>query len=124
MAETFVVVGASDKQDRYSYKALTLLKQNGFDVIPIHPKLQSIQNIPVVESLAAIKTPIDSITMYVGPDISKNLVMDIIRLKPKRIIFNPGSENPSIYPALKDARIKILEACTIVMLNTGQLQNS
>lgn len=121
MAETFVVLGASDKEDRYSYKALMLLQEHGFNVIPIHPKLQTISGIPVTESLDKVTDKINTITMYVGPQISQGLVLDLIRIKPKRIIFNPGSENPEIYQALKDAGINVIEACTLVMLKTGQL---
>ena len=98
-----------------------LLQERGFRVIPIHPKLKSIANIPVVESLGKVTEKINTITMYVGPQISQDLVADLIQLKPARIIFNPGSENPAIYQTLKDNGIEVLEACTLVMLKTGQL---
>ncbi len=121
MKANYVVLGASDKQDRYSYKALMLLNEHGFNVIPIHPKLKTIENIPVRESLDKVTEKIDTITMYVGPEISKTLVLDFVRIKPKRMIFNPGAENPPIYTALKDAGINVIEACTLVMLKTGQI---
>jgi predicted CoA-binding protein len=98
-----------------------LLQEHGFNTIPIHPKLKTISGIPVTESLTQVSGEINTITMYVGPQISQGLVLDLIRIKPKRIIFNPGSENPAIYEALKDSDIEVLEACTLVMLKTGQL---
>ena len=121
MKSNYVVLGASDKEDRYSYKALVRLKAHGFNVIPIHPQLKTIENIPVKESLDKVTEKIDTITVYVGPQISKTLVLDFVRIKPKRIIFNPGAENSQIYNVLKDAGINIIEACTLVMLNTGQI---
>lgn len=121
MAETFVILGASDKEERYSYKALMLLQEHGFKVIPIHPKLRNIANIPVFESLDKVNEEVHTITMYVGPQISQDLVSSLIRLKPQRIIFNPGSENPAIYESLRANGIEILEACTLVMLKTGQI---
>ncbi len=121
MKPNYVVVGASDKQDRYSYKALMLLSEHGFNVIPIHPQLKTIENIPVKASLDQVTENIDTITMYVGPQISTNLVSEFVRIKPKRIIFNPGAENHSIYQVLKDAGINVVEACTLVMLKTGQI---
>ena len=121
MKENYVVLGASDKEDRYSYKALVLLTEHGFNVIPVHPKLKTIENIPVKESLDKISEEINTITVYVGPQVSKDLVIDLIRIKPKRIIFNPGAENPPIYKTLQDAGINVIEACTLVMLKTGQI---
>ncbi len=121
MKENYVVLGASDKADRYSYKALMLLAEHGFNVIPIHPKLKTIENIAVKESLDKVTEEINTITMYVGPQISSALISDLVRIKPKRIIFNPGAENPEIYKTLENASINVIEACTLVMLKTGQI---
>lgn len=117
------IVGASDNPERYSYKATKLLQLKGYKAFPIHPKLKTIDGIAVKESLEAALNftgELDTVTLYVNPQISSTMVKELIAVKPRRIIFNPGTENPEIYPAIKAAGIEVKEACTLVMLNTKQ----
>ena len=93
--ERVVIIGASNNPDRYSHRALLLLRQHGHAVVPMHPKLAEIEGIPVVADVALISGPVDTVTMYVGPAISSGLQDRLIALKPRRIIFNPGAENAS-----------------------------
>lgn len=67
---------------------------------------------------------VDTVTLYVGPKRQPALYDYIVGLKPKRVIFNPGTENPSLYERLDEAGIPHLEACTLVMLRTGQYENA
>jgi len=75
-------------------------------------------------TLADIDRPVDTLTMYVGPDRQSSMLDTIVALQPQRIIFNPGSENPAIYPRLRQAGIKVEEACTLVLLSTRQFDQS
>ncbi len=115
-----VVIGASQKPQRYSYKAIVSLKENKHDVFPVHPKLDEIEGLKVYRSINDIPDVIDTITMYVGAKISTLIEEDIISKKPKRIIFNPGVENPSLENRAKNEGIEVINACTLVMLNSGQ----
>lgn len=116
-----VVIGASNKTDRYSYQAVKLLHEMRYQPIPVHPKLKEILGIQVCPSLEAVKdTDIDTIALYVNPEISSGLVEQIIQVKPRRVIFNPNTENPELASKLAAAGIETLEACTLVMLRTGQ----
>ena len=115
-----VIIGASNNPERYSHRALLLLRKQGHEVVPVHPKLAEIEGIPVVADVALISGPVDTVTMYVGPAISAGLQEKIIALKPRRIIFNPGAENASLADALQKAGIACEEACTLVLLSTGQ----
>lgn len=117
-----VVLGASDKSERYSYKALKLLLEHGYDVIPIHPILETIEGTKVVKNLGDIQVQVYTITVYVGPERIKPLISEIIALKPQRVILNPGTESDELKKALKEASIPYLEACTLVLLNTGQFE--
>ncbi len=117
------ILGASDNPERYSYKALVMLEKNGHTPIPVHPKLPQVQGHPcyaTLEAVAAAGIPIHTLTMYVGPDISSKLTNSIVKLAPKRVIFNPGSENPTLESALRAQGIEVEEACTLVLLSTGQ----
>jgi len=114
------VLGASPKPDRYAYQALRLLDDLGYQVVPIHPSIQEIDQIPVVPSLADIAGQVHTLTLYVGPERSQHLVADIIALAPGRVIINPGTESPLLEKALSEAGIPCERACTLVLLRTGQ----
>ncbi|NQD36456.1 CoA-binding protein [Permianibacter sp. IMCC34836] len=118
--ETVVVLGASNKPDRYANKAQKLLRAHGHTVLPVHPLLSEIEGLPVLPSLAAIQQPVDTVTMYIGPERSAALADELVALKPKRVIFNPGSESELLEQRLRAAGIPFEEACTLVLLNTGQ----
>jgi predicted CoA-binding protein len=118
--QTVAVLGASPKPERYSNKALRLLQEHGHRVIPVHPAIEEIEGLAVVESVDQIDVPIDTLTVYLSPAHSKPLESSILNLKPSRVIFNPGTENPELEKALEAKGIAVEEACTLVLLNTGQ----
>lgn len=119
--ETVVIIGASNKSDRYSYKALKLLQEYGHKIILIHPVLNEIEGTKVYNSLSAINDiKIDTITLYVNPIILKKYVEDIMNIKPCRVIFNPGTESQQIEEEFEKNGIRTIRACTLVMLRTGQ----
>jgi predicted CoA-binding protein len=118
--QTVVVLGASPKPERYSNKAVKLLMEYGHRVLPVHPAIGEIEGLKTLASLGGIDEPVDTLTLYVSPRHLTELQEDIIRLKPGRVIFNPGSEHPPLIAALQDAGISCAEACTLVMLKTGQ----
>jgi len=119
MPQVVAILGASEKPDRFANKAFHMLRQYGHAPIPVSPRLKEIEGMQVFSSLNEIKNPVDTLTMYVGPERSNELTADILALHPKRVIFNPGSENPRLQEILKGADIPVVEACTLVMLQTG-----
>lgn len=114
------ILGASSDPDRYAFKAQRLLKEYGHRVVPVNPKESLIDGDATVPSLAAIEGDVDTLTLYVRPAISTGCREQILALRPARVIFNPGTENPELERALRDAGSDCLEACTLVMLRTGQ----
>jgi predicted CoA-binding protein len=117
---TVVVVGASHKPERYSNRAVKMLKERNYHVIPIHPKLDRIEDIPVCHALDEIRERVDTLTLYIGPERLQPLMDKIVTLKPGRVIFNPGTEKAELQHRLDEAGIPWLAACTLVMLQTGQ----
>jgi predicted CoA-binding protein len=113
-----VVLGASAKVERYSYKALKKLLEEGYKVFPVNPAQGEIDGIKVYQNLREIKDRIDTITVYLSEERSSALEADILCANPKRVIFNPGAENPELAKTLKSQGIEILDACTLVMLST------
>lgn len=118
------ILGASDKIDRFSNIAFHSLKKAGHQVFPVSPNFKSLEGTPVFETLNSITAPIDTVTMYVGPKLSSQLVGDIVALKPRRVVFNPGSENSQIEEALTQAGIKVVKACTLVLLDAGRFETA
>ena len=115
-----MVLGASPKPARYANQALRLLDDMGYRVLPVHPNFELIDEIPVTPSLNAIREPVHTLTLYVGPERSRDLITDIVALAPGRVIFNPGTESPELEEALSLAGIPSERACTLVLLRTGQ----
>jgi len=118
--ETVVVLGASPKPERYSNQAVRALVEYGHRVIPVHPMLKKIAGVPAVAALSIVKDPVNTLTLYVGPERGKELLQDMIILGPDRVIMNPGTESDEIEEELNAKGIPVLRACTLVMLRTDQ----
>ncbi len=114
------VIGASNKPHQYSYQAVMLLKEKGHEVYPVHRRVKEIEGMRVYPSINDISDLVDTVTMYVGADVSDALIEDIIAKKPQRIIFNPGAENVNLEKKAREQGIITVNACTLVMLKTGQ----
>lgn len=119
-AQTVAVLGASANPDRYSNMAVRRLSEAGHRVIPVNPARETIAGLPAAKSLGDVREPIDTLTLYVGPARLAPLTGEILRLAPERVIFNPGTEFPQLAAALDRAKIPHVDACTLVMLQTGQ----
>ncbi len=120
MKQTVAILGASNDPSRYAYMAFTRLRQHGHKPIPVNPHLQEVEGVPVVAKLGDIREPVDTLTMYVNPQVSRGLAEEILALQPRRVIFNPGSENPALAEELRRAGVGVEEACTLVLLGTEQ----
>jgi predicted CoA-binding protein len=114
------VVGASEKPGRYSNRALRMLLSQGFTPIPISNSGKDILGFKGYASLTAVPDPIDTVTVYLSPEKQAPVIQDILTVRPRRVIFNPGAENPEAAAALSKQGIPVLEACTLVLLTTGQ----
>ncbi|WP_462323533.1 CoA-binding protein [Desulfoplanes sp.] len=119
-SKTTVVLGASPKKDRYSNKAMHMLREYGHKVVPVHPAFSEIDGIRTCNRLQDIGEDVDTLTLYVGAKRSEQMVREIIGLRPRRVIFNPGAESGTVRQALEAEAIHCEEACTLVLLKTGQ----
>lgn len=120
MNKNVAILGASPKEDRYAHLCQKLLDEKGFEVFPINPVYEQINGKKCYKSLLDIKEDVDTITVYMNPDRFDKIYDEVIRKKPLRIIFNPGSESDEIKKKLLLKKIEVIEACTLVMLKTGQ----
>lgn len=124
MSQHVAILGASDNPDRYANKAFHMLQEYGHDPIPVNPTLDEVDGVPVAHSLSEIKEQVDTLTLYVRSEISEKLKDEILALKPKRVIFNPGTENKDLQKSLEENGIHTVEGCTLVMLRTKQFDDA
>ena len=120
MKQRVAILGASNKPDRYAYRAFRALRDHGHVALPVGVSVTEIEGVPVVDRLTEVTGPIDTLTIYVGPAVSTGLAADIVGCRPGRVIFNPGAENPEVAHKLEAAGIPHEDACTLVLLATGQ----
>lgn len=113
-----LVLGASNNPEQYSHIAVKRLVQQGHDVFAIGKDSFKIGNISVVSTPEPFEQ-IHTVTLYLNPGRQENYINYILSLHPKRVIFNPGAENPAFEKKLISEGIEALEACTLVMLSAG-----
>jgi predicted CoA-binding protein len=114
-----LIIGASNKPERYAYRALHLLLSKGFEVCAIANREMQISGVQVYKEKKMFDD-IHTITLYLSARFQPEYYDYILQLKPKRVIFNPGTENPELYDILSKHGIDYNIACTLVMLHTNQ----
>lgn len=114
-----LVLGASTKSDRYAFKAITMLVSKGHSVLAIGQNSGEVAGIKIQTKAIPLKN-IDTITLYLNPLRQRDYYNYIIEARPKRVIFNPGTENPEFSQLLELNDIKVEVACTLVLLSTNQ----
>ena len=119
MSKKTVVMGASPNPGRYSYLATNMLREYGHETIPLGIRKGSIQEAEIITDWPEVVEDIDTVTMYVGPARQKEVFDYVLSLKPKRIIFNPGTESEASMHKAREAGIEVEEACTLVMLRAN-----
>ena len=118
--EKVAVLGASADPERYSNMAVALLLEHGHTVYPVTPRGGRIYGLDCYKSLPEIPEKLDTVTIYVNPEISTRLAPQIIAVHPKRVIMNPGAENPELARQCEENGISVVQACSLVLLRTNQ----
>jgi hypothetical protein len=114
-----LVFGASTKPERYSNKAMKMLKEYGHSIAAIGGRETEFDGTKILTGHPPLEG-IDTITMYMGDTRQTEHEDYLLSLHPRRIIFNPGAENISLAKKARNLNIEVIEACTLVMLRTGQ----
>jgi hypothetical protein len=119
MKNKTLVLGASDNPSRYANMAMLTLQRKGHAVVAVGRKAGVVSGM-TIETTPPQTEEIDTVTLYLNPDHQKAYYDYILSLKPRRIIFNPGTENEELEQIAEANGIQPIEACTLVMLGTGQ----
>jgi uncharacterized protein len=120
-AKKTVIIGATTNKTRYAYLAAEMLREYHHEFVPIGIKSGEVLGSPILPiAQKPFVENVHTVTLYIGPQHQAEWYAYILSLKPKRIIFNPGTENPEFQQLLKEANVETLEACTLVMLRSDQ----
>lgn len=114
-----LVLGATTRHDRYAYLAINKLVESGHPVVAIGIQEGEVAGVKIQTKQVPF-TNVDTVTLYLNPVRQREYYNYLIGLKPKRIIFNPGTENPEFYQLLRANNIKVDVACTLVLLSIEQ----
>jgi len=114
-----LVIGASENPARYANKAVKMLRSHNKEVLAVGLRKGKILDVSIVTQWPENET-IDTITLYIGPQRQSQYFDKILNSNPKRIIFNPGTENPELKSLAQNAGITTITDCTLVMLQSGR----
>ncbi len=113
-----LVLGATNNPARYAYLAVNRLVQRGHPVVPVGTREGEVAGLPILHGKPAVPD-VDTVTLYLGPSHQAEYYDYILSLHPKRLIFNPGTENPQLAELAEKQGIETVEGCTLVMLSIG-----
>lgn len=119
--ETVAILGASNRPERFAYRAQQQLLEKGYQPVPINPGYGEIEGVTCYPALQHCPQDISVITVYLRPDRLGPLVDEMIAANPRKVIFNPGSENRQVMVQLQQAGVEVEAACTLIMLDSGRL---
>ena len=117
--DKILVIGASTNPARYSHLAVHSLRAHGYSVVALAKRKGRVSDV-LIQTDFPKNNDIHTVTLYVGLQHQNEYYQPIIDIKPERVIFNPGAENPELKKLLESNGIEAIEACSLVMLNTGQ----
>jgi len=118
MNKKTVVIGVSTNPERYSYKAVEKLIAHGHEVVALGLKTGELFGVKIFTDYPAINN-VNTVSLYVGPQNQEGIIDYVLKLKPHRVIFNPGTENSDFENKLAQNNIETERACTLVLLSTG-----
>lgn len=121
MKNKTVIIGASTNPSRYAHIAAEMLTSYGHDIVPVGIKKGEVFGQTILDIRKKPKVDdVDTVTLYIGPVHQPEWYDYVLSMKPRRVIFNPGTENPEFEKKVNDVGAEAIEACTLVMLRTGQ----
>lgn len=114
-----LLLGATPNPNRYAYLAARSLTGKDHEIVPVGIKHGEVFGVPIQQGMPEVEG-VDTVTLYIGPRHQPMYYDWILHLRPRRIIFNPGTENPELMRKAREAGIETVTGCTLVMLGSGQ----
>ena len=114
-----LVFGATPNPERYSYKAVMRLKEKGYEVVAVGIRKGVIEGLEILP-VDGTYEDVDTVSLYVNPEVQNSYCDYLLSLNPRRIIFNPGTENVELATLALSKGIEVENACTLVLLSIGE----
>ena len=115
-----MILGASTNPARYAYMAAQMLVENNYEIVPVGIKTGTVAGEQILDlNLRPMVANIHTITLYIGPTNQVQWYDYVLNINPRRVIFNPGTENQELESLAANQGIEVLKACTLVMLSVG-----
>jgi len=115
-SKTVAVIGAGADPARYANKSVRAHLKAGYTVYPVHPRVATVEGLPVYRSVRDVPTPLDRVTVYIPPAALLQIWPDIAAKKPREVFLNPGTESPAVLEAARALGLNVIQACSIVDL--------
>lgn len=113
-----LVLGASPRPDRYSHLAIQRLRAHGLPVLAVGRRPGEVVGVPIQQAVPN-GAQVDTVTLYINPFHQRSWYGDILNIGARRIVFNPGTENPELEAMARGRGIEVVHGCTLVMLAAG-----
>lgn len=113
-----LVLGASPRADRYSHLAIQRLRAHGHPVMAVGLRPGEVAGVPITRTVPK-GAHVDTVTLYLNPFNQRSWYGDILDMGPRRIVFNPGTENPELEAMARERGVEVVHGCTLVMLAAG-----
>ena len=114
--KSIAVIGASSNRDKFGNKCIRAFLSKGFIVYPINPKENEIEGLKNYRTISEIEDEINIVSIYLRPEITLNIVDEIIAKKPSLVYLNPGTESEEIKNRFEKEGIEVKEKCSIVAI--------
>ena len=114
--DKWAVVGATDKRERYGYKIVKILKEHGYDVFPVNPKLDQVAGLKCFASLAEIPEQIEVVDLVVNPKTGLKVMSDVIKLGIEYVWLQPGARSDELKDFASKNGVNIIEDCIYARL--------
>lgn len=122
MTKSIAIVGASNDRRKYGNKAVRAFKDGGWTVYPVNPKGGEIEGLPVYADLSEVPAPVDRVSMYVPPEVGKEMLDAIAAKQPAEFFLNPGSEDEELMERARAKGLEPITACSIVNIGLSPAQ--
>jgi predicted CoA-binding protein len=113
MAKTVAVIGASSNREKFGNKAVRAFQRQGYTVIPITPREESVEGIPAFASILDVDGPIDMATLYVSPEVGLKVIGELAQKSVPEVWINPGADSPELLRKARELGLKPIVACSI-----------
>jgi uncharacterized protein len=119
--KSIIIVGASNKRDRYANKAVRAYRDSGWTVYPVHPTEREVEGIPCAPTIAEVKGRARTLSLYVPPAVGLGIIDQAPVRGVREVYVNPGSGSPELVRKILALGMEPIEACSIIAVGRSPI---